>query len=636
MTKTTPFSKHVLIFFFLISILSCSKKDLVPEIEPEVPVTSGGNYTVTQALPLSTVIFTDEMVLKNLKSALITNEGFLITTSEDTVKIWDYKSKKIVNSFIPIPKYPVGIALSNDESYLYVCTAIQSMFYPRPVTIQLFNWKKGTFIKSIPTSSTLTRFKVSDDDKYILFNDPTNVEIWDIENSKQISRINGVNTINDAAISRNAEYTAISDYNSVKVWSLQNGRNVLIFSLEGSHFKNVGFNHDNTQLICKQIDGDEVNLSIYDFKKNILLKKITGEEIYNVILSGDGRYCFTGDHYIDLETKGVVWENHVPDALGISLSKNGKNAIYYHSNGTIDFFENRQKVEPNSSYLTGQAESGSVSSEKFFVRTNREIKGYDLKGGNPVTFQNTTGNNFKNRLESAGNYLISQTCEKIFVWDTDGHLDKTIDIPDNNKYSFCGQRQSISESSSLVAFKNPGDLNSAFVYNLKSGQKTGYFSGLYADQSPVIISDDGNFLIGKSQTREGTFMSVWNISNGNLEKPLDPQSWIAESANFCLSNDNKTFAICTNNNILLFDFPTRKIKYGIRLLSEGNVPEFVRFSPDGNHLVYAGNGIILIIDITKDIAKKAKLNSQIINIGFNKAGHLLVITPTELISFNVN
>lgn len=627
--------KSCLILFFTISILSCSKKDILAEAEIKINFIGKETYIATPVSPFSKFKFTNERHHQNLKTALVTNDGHVIVADADTIKVWDYKNKKLVISFVPAPNDLGNIALSKDESYLYVCKANQSLFFTHPITLEIFDWKKGTLIKSLTTYLSTKKFKISPDNRYAIFYSSNTINIWDVENSKQVSWLKIEGSLNDAAISRDGKFIAVSDYNSVKTWELKDGKYELQHSFSNGHFKNVEFSDDNTRLICKEINGDTENLSIYDLSSKALLRKIEGTQIYDVKLSGNGKYCFTGNHYINLENHEVLWENPVPDALGISLSKNGKNAVYYYSNGQIDFYEEGKKIIIPSDKLSGKAVAGSATGEKLYLRTNNEIKGFDLQTGKSIIFQNTGGINFKNQLVNTGNNLVGQSCDKLYVWDTrSGGLIKTINILDENSYSFCDQDLSISERSSLAAFKEHGNLNNAVIYNLNTGQKIRSLAGFSPDKTPVILSNSGDYLIG--QGLQFLYLTIWNLKKETSEQFLTANWANTREGKIALSADDKTLAVCTTRDIVFYDFKTLKQKKRV-YIGDDRIPlKFAKFSPDGKHFIYATDKTIFVIGLQIDDVKMAGISTSIINLGFNKAGNLQVITDTELLSFKID
>lgn len=620
-------------FFTLVIILSCSEPHLSPEISPEEPLVQ----IESQSNP--TFDFTNTMIHQDLDFTAITNDGYLLANDKDTIKVWDYKKNSLIRKIVPATPDPISVALSKNESWLYIFHQSNSNQF-----IQVLDWRKGVVVKTISIPDGARKYnngklKVSADDKFLIYFS-SGLCIWDLANSRLLTRIDTENNIRDVSISNDARYIAVAENYTVKIWDIKEGS----VSTINISINNVAFNPENSELICGGVNQNnpyQSTLSFYNLKKGTLLHKIASRSIYGILLADDGKSCFTGDHLINLKTREVLWENVIPNAKGTSISKNWRNAAYYFDNGSIEIYENFQKIHTTSEdRLNGLAKTGASTGEMLFVGNDREMKGFSLTGGATISYQNEAAASYLDEIETVGNLFIAQTCSKLILWDVlSGRLDKTIEIPEIES-SYCQQHLSSSSQTSLVAVKNRGSRN-VHVYEPKSGNLVRTLTGFgnELNYSKAIISDDGKYILGYNEDKNS--IKALSVTYGSVEKlfPFDSRKFEgSDYSNFALNADNSLLAFGTRTEIVLFDFVSGEIRHRIKLPGTDFSPQFLEFSPDGKRMIYGNFKTLVFAEVLEGkIVRQVHSKFRILNAGFNKSGTLVhAVTQKQLISFEWN
>jgi WD40 repeat protein len=161
---------------------------------------------------------------RNIHSIDISNDGnFLGAAIMDTLRIWDYNTGKIYNTFY----FPLrgSFEFINDTRYI-----ITQKYFEKVQSwgFIIYNFYDGSEVKSsiykkMPEATTL-----SSDGKILAFSTDVSdysmgIILWDIETMQPITTLGYVNAlVNDIAFSPDGKYLGVTDSDGyIKVWDLE-------------------------------------------------------------------------------------------------------------------------------------------------------------------------------------------------------------------------------------------------------------------------------------------------------------------------------------------------------------------------------------------------------------------------------
>ncbi|MHA1375663.1 MAG: WD40 repeat domain-containing protein [Promethearchaeota archaeon] len=303
------------------------------------------------------------------------NDRYLITGgSEGTIKVWDFKTKKLVKAFGHSGMIQ-KLFLTSDDQYLISCA------YSK--IIKIWDFQTGKLLQQITAEreASFVTAALTPDEKYLVSGassemnpDFNSLQVWDLLSGKLLRTIHvGEGEPNHIAITNDGKNALVKlgwD-SSIYVWEITSGAYVKMFkdihrglseivvsphdqrvytgSMEGSiiqwdfelgiplksiktshtEIKQILFSSDKNKLICcsggfvkdskyeDKLLMNEGNVVIIDLISFTIVStfedEIHGDAFASIALTQDGRYLITGDDY----NKSLVriWDNNTGDTI---------------------------------------------------------------------------------------------------------------------------------------------------------------------------------------------------------------------------------------------------------------------------------------------------------------------------------
>ncbi len=345
----------------------------------------------------------------------ILNGNKIVSSSWDrTVKIWDIRSGKLLQTLSFAPYVPVMLqnAHKNINVYLihpyeptkkfYVLlkkknekllTIIENspfgnvLFFPdgqkiasaSGSTIKIWNSDTGLEIDTFHNSFDVFSLASSHDGEKIaagcdgnmlrLTNNSYSIKIWDIATKKLLKTLRGhKNAVSSLAFSIDDKKLFSASFDkTIKIWDIESGN--LIDTLQG-HTREVTCvvcSSDGKRLASSSYDG---NIIIWDIQSRKVFKKIKAhkDEIYRISFSPDGKLIASASSEKSIKVWDTktgklvrVLKGHKDGVLSVAFSMDGKKIISSSSDATIKMWD----VDSGELLQTLIGHKGSVESVAF-------------------------------------------------------------------------------------------------------------------------------------------------------------------------------------------------------------------------------------------------------------------------------
>lgn len=545
----------------------------------------------------------------NLSSAALSNNGkFVLTGSyENTVKLWDVATGKLLKTLKGHKGYLVSLSFSNDDTKIvsvdsyrniiiwntdtgknlydfknidfsgYVCFAPDDngIFYAGFGKVFLYDIESRKIIKSyIDEDDYNAKIAVSYNKKMIAtVGTERRIIIWDIATCKQITKIVGHNSeIQDVVFTKDDKYViTCSRDKTIKIWEIKTGKEIKSFSGHGDYIWSINLSKDGKYLISS---GQDKKINLWDIKKGALIKTFSGH-----------REGVLASYFIESDSKLV--------SIGFD------NNIKYWDIQSGSVVRNIDKK-------ADMIESCAISKDNRYVITGNSlgiIKIWDIRDTKIVHRIKT---NTKNRIDSLAisrdnSLIIAGSFKKYYIIDfktgkilneVSGHANSitAVAISNDNKKIATGCRDKI--------------IN---VWELKSLKRLGSLNGCAGQVNSLAFSSDGSSLFSGA---DDAYIRRWDL-NKFLESDKFLVSVHCKSLE--LVNDEKELIAGCFQKIYHINIEEKKI---IKTFSTKNINSAVKLSSDGKIIAYGDHDYYVgVIDHSTGKEINGSTNSSYLIIG---------------------
>jgi len=526
-------------------------------------------------------------------------------SKDNTIKLWDVKSKKEIRGFQGHLDSVFSVVFSQDGKFI--------LSGSRDNTMKLWDINSGQEIRSFKGhSNTVIAVAFSPNGQLALSGsyDKT-CKLWDVNSGKEVRSFKGhSDTVRAIAFSPDGKIV-LTGSDKLKLWNVNSGQEIRSFKGHSNSIKAVAFSPDGQLILSgsKKIILSDVNSGqkIHDFHNNHCC-------IRDLDFSSNGKLALLGTYstfkLLDVNSGNVIHSF-------IDKNRYSINSVAFSPDGKL-------------------ALSGSWKFKLWNVNTGQEI--HSFKGYSDSIYAVTSSPD--------GQFALVASYETSELWD----------INSGRKIrSFKGHSSLVN----AVAFSPDGKLalsgssdNTIKLWNIKSGQEIRSFKGHSKSVRTVVFSPDGQLALSnsfddtiklwdinsgqeirsfKNRSANMTLFSpngqlvlsdsaynlrLWDINNGRKIRSFEGHSRLVQAIAF--SSDGK-FALSGgyDNTIKLWDINTGQ---EIRSLhGHSDLIKAVAFSPNGQ-LALSGsyNNIIKLWDINtgKEIRSFKGHSSRIINVTF--------------------
>ncbi|MCB1157698.1 MAG: caspase family protein [Leptospiraceae bacterium] len=556
-----------------------------------------------------------ELMIQNGHSSsvsgiLLTKDGKkLISYSSDyTIKIWDIKTEKLLQSLEGHTGGIKGVQLTKDEKKL--------ISYSDDGTIKIWETSSGKLLYSLEghtwwiTGIHLTR----DNSKLISYAMDGTIKIWETSSGKLLHSLEEhTNYVNGIQLTK--DETKLISYShdaTIKIWELKTGK--LIKSLKWYAF-----------VYGIQITADEEKIIPYSYSKVIEIIEIKSEKVIHsleghtngvsgVQLSKDGKklISYSEDNTIkiwEMETGKLIHslEGHTNGVSGVQLTKDEKKIISYSWDDTIriwvvgsgkliHFLEGHtNRVEgvqltKDEKKIISYSADGTI--KIWEIKTGKLI--HSLEGHNSIIELAQFEINKKKLIYTVRNLINKKYTIKIREMETgkiihslEGHTD-----PISGVQLTKNEKKIISYSEYDKTIK---------IWDMESGKLIHSLEGHINWIKRVQLTKDEKKIISYSNDRT---IKIWDMETGRLLKSLEIKEPL--SGLIFTKDEKKIISYCRDNNsVQIWDILSGKLLQSLNghtKYTEGHVlyTNGVLLTEDEKKLIsYSGYmiGIVKIWDI---------------------------------------
>ena len=576
---------------------------------------------------------TDPIVSESTKF-VVTNDGTVIASDNDLIKVWDYSTQTLLKSF----RHPnlifsslESLILSSDEKYIYTTNG---------KNIIQWDWKTGVAKSNINYSSSsgwIGDLSISGNGNFLIFRDGVGdgqrkIIIYDILNntykeyniSGSPSRLKLSNDGSQFSYSDiNKSFHTVKNTNSGnELWSISTIGQAMYLNPDLKF--GISSNGAQNNTVTFRVWDISLNRNIYDIF--IPFKSLLGSNLGFVTFSSDGKsVIFNAETIFDLENKKVLWTRNGleqnPFNGTFSQNKRYLGATNYGSIQLIDLLtgKNKPSIFFKNAYLINSA---TFSPDNKYVCTSdfSSLKFWDVISGNII-------NSIPFFKEIPYYSLLPK---KEFIW-----ILKDRDIWKINSKTFESKQITFSKSTNYLLVskdeKYYGSVNSDNTFRVFDGSNNIQLSQIQeTSYGNATFSSDNKYLVTTFEDIRNSQYSlkIYNTNNGSLLKKINNIS--SQSPN-ALSISNLTA------NLVAHSIPSQLKIINIndeKIVNIFNTPSFIIdsvFSPDDKNI--AGRSTdkkIFIYNLEKNALLFEKtFPNHILNIEYNDNGTQIFVTTSK-------
>ncbi|EDZ62550.1 WD-40 repeat protein containing caspase catalyti c domain [Sulfurimonas gotlandica GD1] len=259
---------------------------------------------------------------------LITKDmKYILSTSLYKILLSDIKSGKKIKEFIGHTNSITSITTNSDGRYLI--SASDDM------TIKLWDIKSGKIIDSFivdtkKDSSSIDTLKVSSDDKYLVsVSSDKNIKLWDIKTAKEINTRIYSHNIRSIDITTDNKYVIVAGWNNnIDILDLKTFKFIKSFKGHTNYLYHIQISSDNKYLFSASNDR---TIKQWDIQSGELIKTFKGHSsgVKGFDLSGNGEYLISYDkggvikYWSIKEAKELLSIISFEDGSSISITPEG-------------------------------------------------------------------------------------------------------------------------------------------------------------------------------------------------------------------------------------------------------------------------------------------------------------------------
>ncbi|MGB9930086.1 MAG: DUF7507 domain-containing protein, partial [Methanosarcina sp.] len=549
----------------------------------------------------------------------------------NTVSVIDTATNTVVTT-VGVGNYPVGVAVSPDETKVYVTNYFDN-------SISVIDATTNTVATIINTENNPEGIIVSPDGTklYVINYGSNTVSVFDAATTNIIFTVNvGVNPVG-VAFSPDGTKVYVTNEKNENVSVINTTTNSVVDSIVvGSYPYGVVVSPDGTKVYVTNYHSSTV--SVINTTNNTIIATINGASAYEggIDITPDGTRVYATNYYnnsiivIDTATNEIIDTVPVgrgPVAFGRFIGpinplvlEPGKN-VTVTSNYTITQTDLDRGFVTNSAFANGTFNGNNITSntDEETVTGVQNPALLTVKIASPTTY-NSVGQNitYTYTVNNSGNVWISAP----------------INITDNKTGTFTISNTGLATGQNVTGKANytvtQADVDSGLVTNL--AYATGVFNGtevkspnvtatVTADQNPQLNINKSASPENYSAVRQiiTYTYNVTNSGNVNIVGPIN----ITDNRTGILQINNSKYAYITNeagNTISVIDIPTNTV---VATIPVGTGPVGVAVSPDGTKVYVPNNGndnVSVISTATNNVIASVPVGDFPLGVAFTPDG----------------
>jgi len=472
-------------------------------------------------------------------------DGKILASGGDSVKIWDVKSGKIINTFGEKDKVNV-VKFSNDNKTAISGTSHYNAILSFRDLISGRLLKNFKFKSGYESTHQNLKFDFSSDGNYLVSESTSDrltdqVEIFDVKNNKSIKKIklNTFDFLQKILLSPNGKYFALGFYNgTMQIWDTLKGSLIRIIKAHNTAIHGISFY--NAEYVATSGKGPVKIWSLATGKLVSVLELEEDVKGYHEVLSfsPDGRFV-------------------ISTSFTDSDPKNHKKSI------------NIWEVKSARLYKSIQGHSDIYNSATF----SPDGKLIAVTGFRKIELWNTKNWEFIQSLE----------------YKTTSWMTKTAYSPDGNYLAIANRKN-----------RNKNQFyNYIYMWNIKTGRAEAALEGHQGILNSIAFSPDGKYLASGSADNT---IQIWDLKTNNLI--ITFQAHTKGVTHVAFSPDGRYLASAGyenlyGNNTLIKIWGMNKVVLEHSFISNDNFIKSLNFSPDGEYLFSSGSDTFTVWNLKK-------------------------------------
>ncbi|MDX4038461.1 caspase family protein [Aliarcobacter skirrowii] len=273
--------------------------------------------------------------------AISSDNRYIVSGSDDTtVRLWDFKSGKLLKTLNGNSNIVNSVAISSDSRYIVSGSD--------DTTVKLWDISSGKLLKTLNGHSYwVSSVAISSDNRYIVSgSSDRTIKLWDVNSGKLLKTFRGhYGTIYSVAISSDSRYIVSgSDDKTVNLWDLKSGNIIKTLNGHSGSVISVAISSDNRYIVS---GSDDKTVKLWDVNSGKLLKTLNGHSnrVLSVAISSDSRYIVSASDDKTVKLWDVnsgkllkTLNGHSNRVLSVAISSDSRYIVFGSSDKTIKIF----------------------------------------------------------------------------------------------------------------------------------------------------------------------------------------------------------------------------------------------------------------------------------------------------------
>jgi len=278
---------------------------------------------------------------------IVSGSGSAYNSHDNTVKLWDATSGRVIRTFSGHKDAVVSVAFSPDGRQ--IISGSGSAYNSHDNTIKLWDAATGREIRAFAGhTGRVNSVAFSPDGRQVLSgSDDKTIKLWDLASGRVILTFAGhTNVVYSVAFSPDGrQIVSGSSDKTVRLWDTASGRVIRTLSGHTSDVLSVAFSPDGKQVLSGSYDSA---VKLWDVASGGVIKTFSGhkEAAKSVAFSSDGRLIVSGSRdktvkLWDVATGRVVrtFSGHAEDVISVAFSPDGRQIVSGSEDKTVKLWD---------------------------------------------------------------------------------------------------------------------------------------------------------------------------------------------------------------------------------------------------------------------------------------------------------
>jgi WD40 repeat protein len=539
----------------------------------------------------------------------LSRDGMRVATlNKNRVQIWDAKTGKVLQTLVRQGSGLLAAALSRHGNHLATAS------WDGTGVIWDVTTKQPLFTLSGHAGAVWDVAFNHDGTRLATAGQDAATKVWDVATGKALFTLVGhTKDVRRVVFDASGERIATASWDmTAAVWDANSGKQLSSLTGHTRPVNSVAFNHDGSRLVTAASDG---TVKVWDVMndKELLTYRNHRRSVRDAVFSPSGERIASAstDKAIriwDTETGKdlTVLSGHEGTVWSVAFSPDGSRVASASEDNTVKLWD----VSSTTELRTFSGHDAQVNQVLFAptglisVGDDRVLRWWDVVSGKEVAklavhpIQSIS-------MHPDGTQVAIATTEKVIIWETKEQRERTLDSTIKGvikvAYSPDGER--------LVATSEDGLIT---VWDAKTGTTLFAFSHPGQAFHALSFSLDGSRLVAAG--KHGP-LTVFDVAAGKAGTTLPDH--LGEILDIGLNPEGK-LAAAIGGDSSIYGWQVDSPKLIFKLSSKTQKLSRIAFSPDGQHLAYAGtsveNGTVKLYSV---VAWRSPDLDELIALGFS-------------------